>query len=60
MEMKTTTVYTLSKEEIEKACYSMFVQKMKDLGINTWFDVSDIELLGYDDDNGNLIELNAE
>lgn len=39
-----TTVYTLSKEEIKRACYDAYIIKLKDLGISIWFDKNNIEL----------------
>lgn len=60
MEINKTTVYTLTKEDIREVCYSRFVQKLKGLGVNAGFEVSDVKLSGYDDNNGDLDHLTAE
>ena len=39
-----TRVCTLSKEEIQEACYDAYVKKFKDLGMSIWFDASDVKL----------------
>ena len=43
MEINKTTVYTLSKEEIETACYSAYVRKLEALKVNAWFAGSEIK-----------------
>lgn len=42
--MIKTTVYTLSKKEIQQSCYDAYVTKFKDLGISIFFDEKDIKL----------------
>lgn len=59
MEINKTTVYTLTKENIREVCYALFVHKFKKLGINACFDVGEVKLLHYDDEefNGLTAEL---
>lgn len=45
MEINKTTVYTLTKSDIQEVCYSLFVQKLKALGVNAYFEVGDVKLL---------------
>jgi len=43
MEINKTTVYTLTKEEIETACYSAYTRKLEALKVNAWFSGNDIK-----------------
>lgn len=58
MEMNKTTVYTLNREDIQEACYSLFVQKLKGLKINAYFEVGDVKFLDSDDEG--IYGLSAE
>jgi len=57
MEINKTTVYTLTKEDIREVCYSLFVQKLKGLGINACFGVIDVKI---DSEDGDLTDIFAE
>lgn len=57
MEVNKTTTYTLTKNDIQEVCYSLFVQKLKALGVNAYFEVGHVKLTDYYEE---VIGLTAE
>jgi hypothetical protein len=60
MKVNKTTVYELTKEDIREVCYSLFVQKLKKAGVNAYFQVSNVEIDGYGDIDGELTNVWAK
>lgn len=61
MEINKTTIYTLTKEEIETACYSAYVSKLGDLKVNAWFSGSDIKFFAETfSENDSVFEMRCE
>ncbi len=60
MKIEETVVYTLTKEDIREVCYSLFVQKLKKLGVNAYFEVDSVEIDGYGDIDGRVIDVWAK
>jgi hypothetical protein len=60
MKVNKTIVYELTKEDIREVCYSLFVQKLKKAGVNAYFQVSNVEIDGYGDIDGELTNVWAK
>ena len=61
MEVKSRITYTLSKEEIETACYSAYVRKLEELKVNAWFSENELKFFAdTSSENGEVYNMRCE